>query len=134
MRPEGEDVTMTHDDQTEPTLGALEAAVEQVRAANHHAYFAPALPSDLYARTRSLVELLDDLQQVAFTLGNHVERSSSDAMKDGLVLDTDDGLPVREYTQEARRLLADAVAAVEQANRAANQAWSALSHLKLTKP
>ena len=58
---------------------------------------------------------------MAFTLWNDVERSSSDAMKDGLVLDTDDGLPVRDYTQEARRL-ADAAAAVDQANRAANQA------------
>jgi hypothetical protein len=125
---------MTNDDQFEPTLVALESAAEQVRAANHHAYFAPALPSDLYARTRSLVELLGYLQQVAFTLGDHVERSSSDAMKKGLVLDTDDGMPAREYTQDARRLLADAAAAVEMANRAANQAWAALSHLKLTEP
>ena len=125
---------MTDDKQVEPTVAALEAAAEQIRAANQQACFAPALPSDLYARTRSLVELLGDLQQVAFTLGNHVERSSSDAMKEGLVLDTDDGMPARDYTQEARRLLADAAAAVEQANRAANQAWSALSHLKLTEP
>jgi hypothetical protein len=125
---------MTNNDQTEPTLVALEAAADQLRAANHHAYFAPALPSDLYARTRSLVELLGYLQQVAFTLGDHVERSSSDAMKKGLVLDTDDGMPAHEYTQDARRLLADAAAAVEQANRAANQAWAALSHLKLTEP
>jgi hypothetical protein len=125
---------MTDDEQTEPTLAALEAAAEQARAANHHAYHAPALPSDLYARAGTLVELLGYLQQVAFTLGNHVERSPSDAMREGLVLDTDDGMPAREYTQDARRLLADAAAAVEQANRAANQAWSALSHLKLTEP
>src|SRR4051812_31684107 len=125
---------MTSHKQVEPTLAALEAAVEQVRAANHHAYHAPALPSDLYDRTRSLVELLGYLQQAAFTLGNQAERSVADAMKEGLVLDTDDGMPAHDYTQEARRLLADTAAAVEQANRAANQAWSALSHLKLTEP
>jgi hypothetical protein len=35
---------------------------------------------------------------------------------------------------EARRRLADAAAELEDATRAANEAWSALSHLKRSDP
>jgi hypothetical protein len=79
-----------------------------------------------------LVELLGNLRQVAFVLGNHAERAPTDAVADGLLLDTDDEIPVGEYVHEARRLLADVAAAIEDATRSASQAHSALSHLKLT--
>jgi hypothetical protein len=125
---------MTSDDETEPTLAAIEAASEAARAANHAAYHAPATPESLYGRTGALVELLGRLRQVAFTLGNQVERAPSDAVKGGLLLDTDDGVSPSEYVHEARRLLADAAAGVEAATRAAEQAHSALSHLKLVDP
>jgi hypothetical protein len=114
--------------------GALETASEAARAANHAAYHAPATPESLYDRTGTLVELLGRLRQVAFTLGDHVERAPAAAMRDGLVLDSDDGMPVAEYVHEPRRRLADAAAELEDARQAANEAWSVLSHLKLSDP
>jgi hypothetical protein len=122
------------DDETEPTLAAIEEASEAVQTANHAAYRAPATPESLYGRTAALVELLGRLRQVAFTLGNQVERAPSDAMKGGQLLDTDDGISPSEYVHEARRLLADAAAGAEAATRAVDQAHSALSHLKLVDP
>jgi hypothetical protein len=76
---------MTSNDETEPTLAAMETASEAVRAANHAAYHAPATPESLYDRTGVLVELLGRLRQVAFTLGNHAERALSDAVKSRLL-------------------------------------------------
>ena len=61
----------------EATLAALSAASKSVRAACHAGYSAPASPEPLYDRTGVLVELLDRLRQVAFTLGNHAERAVS---------------------------------------------------------
>lgn len=123
---------MSNDEETEPTLAAIEAAVKSARAANHAAYHAPATPESLYGRTGALVELLGNIRQIAFELGNHVERAPSDAVRDGHLLDTDDDVPTAEYVHEARRLLAEVAAEVEDANRVADQALSALSHLKLT--
>jgi hypothetical protein len=124
---------MSSDEDTEPTLAAIEAASESIRAAAHAGYEAPATPESLYARTGVLGELLGRLRQVAFTLGNQVERAPSDAVKDGLLLGTDDDVPVSEYVHEARRLLADVAAEIEDATRIADQAHSVLSHLKLTE-
>lgn len=124
---------MSSDERAEPTLAAIEATAESARAANHAGYHAPATPESLHDRTGALVELLGHLRQVAFTLGDHVERAPSDAVADGLLLDTDDEVPAGEYVYEARRLLADVVAKIEDVTRIANQAHSALSHLKLTE-
>ena len=66
-------------DEIEPTLAALNAAAESVRAAKHAAYHAPADPNSLYERTGTLVELLGYRRQVACSLGNHVELAESDA-------------------------------------------------------
>jgi ParB-like chromosome segregation protein Spo0J len=123
---------MSDSEDIEPTLAALEAAAEAARAANAAGYPAPATPESLYGRTAVLVELLGRLRRVAFTLGNHVERAPSDGMHDGLLLATDDGVPAAEYVHDARRLLADAAAEIDDATRIADQALSALSHLKLT--
>src|SRR5688572_6288171 len=118
---------MTSSDDMEPTLAALSAASGAVRAACHAGYDAPASPESLYDRAGMLIELLDRLRQVAFTLGNHVERAPTDATAQGEVLDTDDGVPAGEYVYEARRLLADVAAEIENATRIANNAHNVLS-------
>jgi hypothetical protein len=92
---------------------------------------APASPESLYDRTGVLVEVLDRLRQVAFTLGNHAERAVSEAAATGYVLETDDGTPAGDYTYEGRRLLADVAAGIEKATHIATEAHGALSHLKL---
>ena len=125
---------MTSNDEMEATLAALSAASESVRAACHAGYNAPASPDSLYDRAGVLVEVLDRLRQVAFTLGNHAERAASEAAAAGQALGTDDGTPASDYTYEARRLLADVAAAIEHATRIATEAHNALSHLKLTDP
>ena len=53
----------------EATLAALNAASESIRAACHAGHSAPASPDSLYDRAGVLVEVLDRLRQVAFTLG-----------------------------------------------------------------
>jgi hypothetical protein len=97
---------MTSNDEMEATLAALSAASESVRAACHAGYSAPASPDSLYDRAGVLVEVLDRLRQVAFTLGNHAERAASEAAAAGQALDSDDGTPASDYTYEARRLWA----------------------------
>jgi hypothetical protein len=82
------------------------------------------------ARWRSGTGSLGRLRQVAFTF----ERADSDANEQGLLLDTDDDVPAGAYTQDALRLLADVAAVLEDGGRLANDAFSALSHLKPTDP
>src|SRR4051794_10421229 len=96
----------------EATLTALNAASESVRAACHAGYSAPASPDSLYIRGGVLVEVLDRLRQVAFTLGNHAERAATEAAASGCVLETDNGTPASDYTYTLRpefldQLLAD---------------------------
>src|SRR3954453_14709029 len=125
---------MTSTDEMEATLAALSAASESVRVACHAGYSASASPDSLYDRAGVLVEVLDRLRQVAFTLGNHAERAASEAAATGQALDRGDGRPARDYPYEARRLLADVAAQIEEVTRIANCAHEALSHLKLTDP
>jgi hypothetical protein len=84
----------------EATLAALNAASESVRAACHAGYSAPASPDSLYIRGGVLVEVLDRLRQVAFTLGNHAERAATEAAASGYVLETDDGTPASDYIHD----------------------------------
>ena len=45
-------------DETEPTLAAIQAASESVRAACHAGYEAPSAPEALCVRSAAFVELL----------------------------------------------------------------------------
>jgi hypothetical protein len=118
----------------EATLAALNAASESVRAACHAGYSAPASPDSLYIRGGVLVEVLDRLRQVAFTLGNHAERAATEAAASGCVLETDDGTPASDYAYDARRPLADVAAGIDETTRIASEAHNVLSHPKLTEP
>jgi len=72
--------------------------------------------------------------QPAFTLGNHAERAATEPAASGYVLETDDGTPASDYTYDARRLLADVAAGIEETTRIASEAHNVLSHPKLTEP
>jgi hypothetical protein len=118
----------------EATLAALNAASESIRAARHAGHSAPASPDSLYDGAGVLVEVLDRLRQVAFTLGNHAERAATEAAASGYVLETDDGTPASDYTYDARRLLDDVAAGIGETTRIASEAQNLLSHLKLAEP
>ncbi|MGE5764908.1 MAG: hypothetical protein ACM3ZF_13855 [Mycobacterium leprae] len=60
--------------------------------------------------------------------------AASDAAAHGHVLGSDDDVPAATYTHQARGLLADAAARLEDAAWHANQALSDPSHLKVTTP
>src|SRR3954453_17293372 len=131
---------MTSTDEMEATLAALSAASESVRVACHAGYSASASPDSLFDRAGVLVEVLDRLRQVAFTLGNHAERAATEAAASGYVLETDhgtpayvrepaDGPPASDYAYDARRLLADVAAGIGETTRIASEAHNLLSHL-----
>jgi hypothetical protein len=117
---------------TEATLAALEAASANVREANQAAHQAPATPESLYARNGEIVELLGRLRQATERLSAQVDDTTAAAHAEGALLDTDDGQPAGEYVDEARLALLRAAAEIDDALRLANQAWSALSHLKFS--
>ena len=118
-------------DEVEPTLAAMSAAAGAVRRLNHAAYHAPASPESLYSRSGVLVEIMAGLRQTAFSLGNHIERAPTYARDDGLVLGSDNATPASVYLQKARSALADVAALITEATSKADQASSALSHLKV---
>lgn len=109
---------------TEPTLAAMRAAAEQVRAANHTAYDAPRTTDSIHARAGALHDLLVKTEQLIRVFGEHVGAVCD---RDGLFSD-DDGTPAQHALDACSALL---VAANKLDNTAhwVNQAWQDLSHL-----
>jgi hypothetical protein len=116
---------------TEPSLAALAAASEAVRESLH--VQAPATPESLYERSAFLVEILGRLGQVADRLGDQADREVTTANTLGELLDSDDDQPAGDHVRRAREALAAAAGRIEDASRMADQAQSALSHLKLSE-
>ena len=106
---------------------AMNAASAQLREALHASYGAPEFPADLYARCGLIVELSHMLEQAATMLHDTTERAPT-IFED---LGSDDDTAAREHVDAACSALVRAAAALDDAGRLADEAHSALSHLKI---
>ena len=111
----------------DPTLAAMRAAAEHVRAANHTAPHAPRDVAALYARAGELHALLCQVGQLARGLAVHVEAALVEDPPAGLYSDDDTDPAVHAAAAETH--LAAAGSALHGAITSVDRAWSALSHL-----
>jgi hypothetical protein len=81
---------------------------------------------DLYRRTGNIVELLGKLSQVVGRLDDTLKH-----LPETWEIDSDDSSAARVHVTTAAFTLRAAGAALDDASRHANEAHSALSHLKL---
>ena len=104
----------------------MDEAAEKLHDALHASYGRPQYPSDLYARCSELVDLLGKVRQAATMLHDTTERAPQ--LFD---LGSDDETAAGQHVDAACSALVRAAAEIDDAYRLANQAFSALSHLKL---
>jgi hypothetical protein len=105
----------------------IDTASEALRAALHLGAVTPEYPSDLAARAGNLVDLLGKLAQITLRLAR-----SAEAAPTSFDLGSDDHAAAAEHTAAAHNALLTAVEQIESAHRETNDAFSALSHLKIS--
>lgn len=111
--------------ETEPTLTAMRAAADALR----DAYGAPDDPHALHARIGELHVLLTRLRQVAQILS---ERAGALDWDSPPGVFSDNATPPARHAERAMLDLADAAAAVREADDLVNAAWSSIGHLGIT--
>jgi hypothetical protein len=111
---------------TDPIAELIDAASETLRA-SMHIPAVPEYPSDLYRRSGNLVDLLGKLAQVVRRLDDTLKH-----LPQTWELDSDDSSPAAAHLTTASFTLRATGAALDDAYRHANEAHSALSHLKLS--
>jgi hypothetical protein len=109
---------------TDAIAEVIEAASESLRA-SMHIPATPEYPSNLYRRSGNLVDLLGKLAQV---MGRLPTPSSTSHRRGSSAVTT---APARAHLTTASFTLRAAGAALDDAFRHANEAHSALLHLKL---
>jgi hypothetical protein len=109
----------------DPIADLIYVASESLRA-SMHIPGAPEYPSDLYRRSGNLVDLLGKLAQVAGRLDDTLKH-----LPETWELGSDNSSPASAHVTTASFTLRAAGAALDDAYRHANEAHSALSHLKL---
>jgi hypothetical protein len=110
---------------TDAIAEVIEAASESLRA-SMHIPATPEYPSDLYRRSGNLVDLLGKLAQVVGRLDDTLKH-----LPQTWELGSDDSSPASAHLTTASFTLRAAGAALDDAFRHANEAHSALLHLKL---
>ena len=110
---------------TDPIAELIDAATETLRASMHIPAI-PEHPSDLYRRSGNLVDLLGELAQVVGRLEDTLEH-----LPQTWELDSNDSSPAGTHVTTASFTLRATGAALDDAFRHANEAHSALLHLKL---
>jgi hypothetical protein len=110
---------------TDPIADLIDAASESLRA-SMHIPAVPEHPSTLANRGGNLVELLSELAQVVGRLDDTLKH-----LPQTWELGSDDSSPAGTHVTTASFTLRAAGAALDDARRHANEAHSALSHLKL---
>jgi hypothetical protein len=110
---------------TNPIADLIDAASEALRA-SMHIPATPAYPSDLARRSGNVVDVLGKLAQVVRRLDDTLVH-----LPETWELGSDDRSPAGTHLSTASLTLRAAGAALDDAYRHANEAHSALSHLKL---
>jgi hypothetical protein len=115
----------------EPTLLAMQAAAEAVRAANHAAYDAPRTPSSVYDRTGAMVDLLAKLEQLTEHIARGVGWVSANPHLRSTERDIERDIDPVDAAQKAQTRLLSAARFLDTARTTVNDAWSQLSTLYL---
>ena len=110
------------DDKIALLLGAADSTIRDAL----HVHEPPKFPSDLSARVGGICDLLAKLEEVTTRLDYMTERAPT--MWD---LGSDDHMPARAHLDAARSTLLRATGEIDDAYRLANDAFSALSHVKI---
>ena len=110
---------------TNPIADLIDAASESLRA-SMHIPATPEYPSDLYRRSGNLLDVLGQLAQVVRRLDDTLMH-----LPQTWELGSDDRSPAGTHVTTASFTLRAAGAALDDAHRHANEAYSALSHLKI---
>jgi hypothetical protein len=116
-------------DEVDPMAIAIDQAAENLRSALQAVSEAAVDPQALYARTSDLVSVFGRAQEVALALSDQIDKA-----RESLELGSDDDTTAEEHVERAARSLSRAAGEADDARRLADQAWSALSHLKLDGP
>ena len=111
----------------DPLVGCLNAAAEQIRAANHRTY-SPREVTDLYSALGALHALFSRFDQLA----DYLLRTVRDA--DPVDFRHDEGDDVAPVLTAVADGLDHARRAAAQTTTSINQAWAQLSHLALDIP
>ena len=104
----------------------MDEAAAKLRDALHASYGRPAHPSVLHSRAAAIVDILSRVQQAARMLSETTMAAPS-----MFALGSDDETAAGEHVATASSALDSTRALIDQAHRLTNQAFSALSHLKL---
>jgi len=113
-------------DDVDPMTVAIDQAVEHLGGALHAADGAGVEPHALYARVGDLLAVLGRVQELAMALSEQIEKAASTHR-----LGSDDDRPASEHAARAACLLVQVAGEVAESGLAADQAWTALGHLKL---
>jgi hypothetical protein len=113
-------------DDVDPMTVAIDQAAEHLRSALFAAEGAGVEPRALYARVSDLLAVLGRAQEVAMALSEQIEKAASTHR-----LGSDDDRSADEHAVRASCLLVQVAGEVAEAGLAADQAWTALGHLKL---
>jgi hypothetical protein len=115
-------------DDVDPMSLAIDQAAEQLRSALHAGRSARVEPRGLHTRTSDLITVLSRAQEVAMALSEQIEEAARTHQ-----LDSDDDRSASEHAGRAACLLIQVAGEVAEAGLAADQAWNALGHLKLSE-
>ena len=115
-------------DDVDPMSLAIDQAAEHLRSALHAGRGARVVPQALHARTSDLVAVLSRAQEVAMALSEQIEEAANTHQ-----LGSDDDRSASEHAGRAACLLIQVAGEVAEAGLAADQAWNALGHLKLSE-
>jgi hypothetical protein len=124
------EATFADVDNDRVVLESLDAALEQLRAACHAAFDETTTPQLLYDHCGVLVEILGRLQQLTVRLSGQIAGITGPVIADEFLLASDDDVDPGDYIERARRDLVLTAAGIRHALRLAEDAHSALSHLR----
>jgi hypothetical protein len=113
------------DDRIAELLGEADETIRDAL----HVHEPPEYPGTLYDRCCCLVGLLAKLRETTTRLHDTTER----APQTWTALGSDDDTPPSDHVDAACAALVRATAEIDDAYRLANEAFSALSHLKIAR-
>jgi len=115
-------------DEVDPMAMAIDQAAENLHSALQAVREAAVDPRALYARTSDLVSVLGRAQEVALALSDQIDKARETHELGSTMTSAE------EHIEQAARALSRAAGEADDARRLTDQAWSALSHLKLDQP
>ena len=123
-------------DDVDPMGLAIDQAAEHLRSALRAGSGARVEPQALHARASDLISVLSRAQEVALALSDQIEEAARTHPLGPAIAHarcSDDDRSASEHAGRAACLLVQVAGEVAEAGLAADQAWNALGHLKLSE-